>query len=135
MVTENTAKEAEEKKLIYHITHNDADAIVEDCFKGYESLRLLCTSSSTDEDVRNLLINNSSTQKDGKLIFPDILLIPDISALGDETITFIENYMEAGANEGKDVKLVWVDHHDASICTSRSRGRVDKRKYVFKICR
>ena len=108
-------EEAEKKKLIYHITHNDADAIgcaiVADCIKGYETMTLFCSYSSVDEDVRNVLINNSSTQKDGKLIFPDILLISDISALGDETITFLENYKEAGANEGKDVKLVWIDHH------------------------
>lgn len=108
-------EEAEDKKLIYHITHNDADAIgcaiVADCIKGYETMTLFCSYSSVDEDVRNVLINNSSTQKDGKLIFPDILLISDISALGDETITFIENYKEAALNEGKDVKLVWVDHH------------------------
>lgn len=108
-------EETEEKKLIYHITHNDADAIgcaiVADCIKGYETMTLFCSYSSVDEDVRNMLINNSSTQKDGKLIFPDILLISDISALGDETITFLENYKGVGANEGKDVKLVWVDHH------------------------
>jgi len=101
----------EEEKIIYHITHDDADAlgcaIVCDQIKGFKTFSLFNSYDVVDNNIRAFLMGEN-----GKMpAFPDILLITDISALADDTVTFLEQYREAAKESGKEVTLLWVDHH------------------------
>lgn len=108
---EDAGEKEEDPKIIYHITHNDADAlgcaIVCDQIKGFKTFSLFNGYDVVDNNIRAFLMG-----EDGKMPeFPDILLITDISALRDDTITFLEQYREAAKESGKELTLLWVDHH------------------------
>ena len=86
---EDAGEKEEDPKIIYHITHNDADAlgcaIVCDQIKGFKTFSLFNGYDVVDNNIRAFLMG-----EDGKMPeFPDILLITDISALRDDTISFL----------------------------------------------
>lgn len=102
------------KKTIYHITHNDADAvgcaIVSDHVKGWETLTIFNGYDNVDENIKSFLL--SRTDEVGNLFYPDYVLITDISNLKEDTINFLERYILAAKEAGKsEAQLLWVDHH------------------------